>query len=595
MPDEVGPPEAAPVENGGPPVNGSGAEFAALRRLLIGPEQNRLDELAAELKERKLSAADVAEQLPEAIILRSKQDRQIGLALAPTIETALRESIRRDPHEIAAAIFPVLGPAIRKAIAEALSALVRSINRAMDHTFTLRGLQWRIESWRTGVPYAEIVIKHALVYRVEQAFLIHAKSGLLLAHATEPGLKVPDATVISGMLTAIQDFVHDAFRPGEGATLRTFSVGEHTVHVESGPLAVLALVIRGEAPVSVLRRQQLALETIHLHYATALSEFNGDTRPFQSARLPLDECLETVVDTSPTKHSRFYWVRWAVPAAAVLVTLLAVAARSRARFERAVAALNEEPGLVVITARRGLRNWEISGLRDPDARSPQAVLATAGLAPRLSGRWDSYLSLDSAVVVARARNAWRLPRSAQLALRGSTLTLSGDVPLGSVSLLQRGRLTPGVSNVEFGGVIIVLPAHLDSLRGALVAERVLFAVDESRVDAAAAAAIRRVAASFNALYDSVLTNSADVTLTLIGRTDLTGSNERNASLAQWRINRVRAILANAGVRAEQLRELALATARPLEASDSAQRARINRSVSYEIGMSARLAGSTERR
>ena len=596
MPDEVAAtPEMAPDENGGLQTNGSGTEFAKLRRLLIGPEQHRLDELDAQLNERKLSAADVAEQLPEAIVLRSKQDRQIGLALAPAIDTALRESIRRDPYDIAAAIFPVLGPAIRKAIAEALSALVRSINRAMDHAFTLRGIKWRLESWRTGVPYAQIVMKHALVYRVEQAFLIHAKSGLLLAHATEPGLKVLDASLISGMLTAIQDFVRDAFRPGEGATLRTFSVGEHTVQVESGPLAMLALVIRGEAPVSVLRLQQLTLESIHLQYANALAEFTGDSQPFLSTRVLLDECLETVVNTSPEKHTRWYWVRWAVPATALLIALLTLAARSRERFQRAVEALNREPGLVVINARRGLRNWEITGLRDPDARTPQAVLATVGLAPRLSGRWDSYLSLDSAVVVARARNALGLPGSTRLALRGSTLTLSGDVPLSSVRVLQQQTLPPGLSSVEFGGVNLVLPAHLDSVRSALVADRVLFAVDDSRIDAAASAAVRQMAISFIALHDSVMANSADVTLTLVGRTDLTGSNERNASLAQWRINRVRAILAAAGVRAEQLREEALATARPLEAPDSAQRARINRSVSYEIGLSARLGAGTERR
>ena len=596
MPDEVAAtPETAPDENGGLQTNGSGTEFATLRRLLIGPEQHRLDELDAQLNERKLSAADVAEQLPEAIVLRSKQDRQIGLALAPTIETALRESIRRDPHDMAAAIFPVLGPAIRKAIAEAMSALVRSINRAMDHAFTLRGIKWRLESWRTGVPYAQIVIKHALVYRVEQAFLIHAKSGLLLAHATEPGLKVRDAALISGMLTAIQDFVRDAFRPGEGATLRTFSVGEHTVQVESGPLARLALVIRGEAPVDVLRRQQLALESIHLQYANALSEFTGDSREFQSARVLLDECLETVVNTSPEKHTRWYWIRWAVPATVLLITLLTLAARSRERFGRAVEALNREPGLVVINARRGLRNWEITGLRDPDARTPQAVLATVGLAPRLSGRWDSYLSLDSAVVVARARNALGLSGTTRLALRGGTLSLSGDVPLGSVSALQQQKLPPGLSSVEFGGVNLVLPAYLDSIRSAMVADRVLFAVDDSRVDSAASAAVRQMATSFIALHDSLMANSADVTLTLVGRTDLTGSNERNASLAQWRINRVRAILAQAGVKAEHLREEALATARPLEAPDSAERARINRSVSYEIGLSARLGGGTGRR
>ncbi len=47
--------------------------------------------------------------------------RQLVRALAPTVESALGESVRRNPRPIATAIFPVLGPSIRKAIAEALT------------------------------------------------------------------------------------------------------------------------------------------------------------------------------------------------------------------------------------------------------------------------------------------------------------------------------------------------------------------------------------------------------------------------------------------------------------------------------------------
>ncbi len=600
MPDEFAArPEAVPTANGGRGGNGDGTDFATLRRLLIGPEQVRLEEIATELKEqRKITAADMAEHLPEAITLRALQDSQVGLALAPTIDTTLRASIRRNPEEIADAIFPVLGPTIRKAIAEALNGLVRSINTAMEHAITLRGIKWRWESWRTGVPYAELVLKHALVYRVEQAFLVHARSGLLLAHAAAPGFKAPDAAVISGMLMAIQDFVHDAFRPGgEGARLRTFSVGELTVQVEAGPMAFLALVIRGEAPPELLRKQQRALEAVHLHYASALEDFTGDAAAFQSACLLLDECLETIVATPMERHGRWYWVRWAVPVLAVFVALVLLAERSRARFERAVATLEDEPGMLVIHAGRGWKwgNWTVTGLRDPDARTPQAVLAGAGLLPRsLSGRWESFVSLDSSVVVARARAAWRLPSSTRLSLDGTTIRVSGEVPLAAVRLLTQPGLPAGVSNVSLDSVSIVLPAHLDSMRQSIAGDRVLFALGESSIDRGTSASIRRTAARFAAFSDSAVTNSADVILTLFGRTDPTGTRERNASLAQWRIDRVKAILVRAGVRAEQLREEALALARPLDAPDSAQRARINRSVSYGIAVSARLRRSNER-
>jgi OOP family OmpA-OmpF porin len=563
------------------------AEFAALRRLLVGPEQSRLEELATELRDRHVSAADLAEHLPEAIVLRGKRDRQIGRALAPTVETALRESIRRNPREIATAIFPILGPAIRKAIAETMSALVRSINSAVEHSLSPRGIKWRIESWRTGVPYAQVVIKHALVYRVEQAFLIHAESGLLIAHATAPGLEVPDADLISGMLSAIQDFVRDSFRPGAGATLRTFSVGDHTVQVEVGPLALLALVIQGEAPEAVLRKQQDTLETIHLQFASLLADFSGDTAPFQSVHTLLEDCLETVVDTETQRPDKLFWLRWAIPAGLVAVAIVVLAAQANAKFERAIETLENEPGLVVLDAKRRWRRWEITGLRDPQARAPQLVLAAAGFIPRsLIGRWEPYLSLDSGVVVTRARQQWTLPPSTQLSLRGDTLAIAGELPLNALGAIQRGK-PAGVADVEIGEHRITLAPHLDASRLALEADRVLFAPGASEASGNERLRLREIATRFRAFEDSVAAHGGVVELRLVGRTDPTGTNETNQALSQWRVDHVTAIFATSGVRTDRVRGEALATAQPLPAADSAQQARINRSVSFEIGVKAR--------
>ncbi len=579
-------PGPGPLDNGGR----SASDLAALRRILVGPEQHRLEELESELHERKLTAADVAEHLPEAIMLRGQRDRQIGRALAPTVETALSESIRRNPREIATAIFPVLGPAIRKAIAETMATLVRSINSAVEHSFSARGIRWRIESWRTGVPYAQVVIRHALVYRVEQAFLIHSETGLLLSHATAHDLQVPDADIISGMMTAIQDFVRDSFRPGEGATLRTFSVGEHTVQVEPGPLAQLALVIRGQAPDAVLHKQQDVLETIHVQFATSLTGFTGETAPFQSAQSMLEECLETVVDTGTPRTGRQLWLRWAIPALVVVLAALFVTVRSNARFNRAVTALDSEPGLVVIDASKQWGRWRISGLRDPGARQPAVVLTGLGLTPRsINERWEPYLSLDSTVVVSRAREALALPASTSLSLSVDTLRVSGVLALRSIT--PPVSLPLGVSHVSFDAVRVELPPALDSIRDVLNASRVLFGPGSAEVPAAARAGVMAAARGFRVLDDSLSAHGAEAVLTLVGRTDPTGTDDANQALAQWRVDRVAAIFASAGVRAQRLRAEALATSRPLNATDRDEQTRINRSVSFEVTVSPRTAAA----
>lgn len=584
MSDDVaaGPPPAPPGENGD-----RSTELATVRRILVGEERRRIDDLEAELEARQLTAAELAEHLPEAIALRGARDRQIGRALAPVVETALRESIHRNPREIATAIFPVLGPAIRKAIAETMSALVRSINNAVEHSLTPQGIRWRLESWRTGVPYAQVVIRHALVYRVEQAFLIHAETGLLLEHATAAGLSVPDADLISGMLTAIQDFVRDSFRPDEGAMLRTFTVGEHTVQVEAGPLAVLALVIRGQAPESVLRRQQDVLETIHVQFAGQLEEFSGDASAFQAAHPLLEECLETVVDTTSGRQRRLTWMGWAIPVALVFLLLFVLAARSRERFERAVAVLDAEPGLVVLAANRSSGSWQVRGLRDPLARSPEQALAGAGLDPRrLSARWEPYVSLDSAIVAGRARRALGIPAATTLTLAGDTLTIAGDVPLASLGRIQGATLLPGVAHVDVTGARPVLSPALDSVRTAIESERILFAPGSAALSPSAASLVRVVAASFTGLSAGITDVGASARLRLVGRTDATGTDEGNAALAQSRVDRVLSVLLSLGVSQGDVIQEAVATTRPLPAQTPDETSRVNRSVSFGITVSA---------
>jgi OOP family OmpA-OmpF porin len=558
-------------------------EFATLRELLVGPERHQLDELADRVEEVAITPHVLAEQLPEAIALRASRDGQLGRALAPTIETALRESIRRNPREVATAIFPVLGPAIRKAIAETMSGLVRSINSAVEHSFSVQGIKWRIEAWRTGVRYADVVIKHALVYRVEQVFLVHAETGLLLAHVTAPDLDVPDADLISGMLTAIQDFVRDSFRPAEGGTLSTFTVGEHTVHVEAGPSALVAGVIRGQFPESVPQRLQQSLEQIHLEYASPLGDFEGDAAPFASAAALLEENLETVLSTDrKTERAKMAWLRWAIPLAAILLLLGGLATASWLRWRRAVRLMQAEPGYVVIDADRSWRRWQFRGLKDPMARDPRAVLAALGSTPAtIDAAWKPYISLDSAMVVTRARQTLAVPASATTALVGDTLRVAGSA---TVDWLRRLRVAPpigGVAHLDYSTVKATLPARIGDLRRRVEATRILFEPGSARVTDVEAAKVRALAESMRRMADSAAAIDASVRVDLVGRTDPTGTDATNQSLANLRVDAVIRRLRESGVPGAMLNGRPVATAQPLPAADATEQARINRSVSFE--------------
>ena len=215
MPD--GPPAApaaAPSGNAEPVT-----EFAELRSLIIGPEQRELRALEARINDPGRVARDVSEVLPEAVLLR-KHDPHLTRALAPTIEEAITTSVRQNPQPLADALFPVIGPAIRKAIAASLSGMLESLNRTLEHSLSWRALQWRLTAFRTGKSFAEVVLLNTLVYRVEQVLLIDRRDRP--APAARDGRLPPaqDADMVSGMLTAIHDFAHDSFRV-RGDTMRS--------------------------------------------------------------------------------------------------------------------------------------------------------------------------------------------------------------------------------------------------------------------------------------------------------------------------------------------------------------------------------------
>ncbi len=566
-----------------PDPNQGPEAFETFRDLVVGQERLRLDQLEQEFDAARLTPDAIAEHLPEAIALRAGQDQHLARALGPTVESAISESVRRNPRQIATAIFPVLGPAIRKAIAEAMSGLVRSINAAIEHSFSVRGLRWRWESIRTGIPYAQIVIKHALLYRVEQVFLIHAETGLLLCHAAPPDLKVADADLISGMLTAIQDFVSDSFATAEsGGKLRTFSVGELTVVVEPGPQAVLAAVVRGQAPDTLLPRLQDALESLHYQLAGAFAAFDGDAAPFGSARPALEACLETVLSTDrrEPRTGPGPWLVWAVPIALVVLIAGALSVRSSRRWNAAVARLRAEPGLVVVSAERSGGRWHLSGLRDPLAADPRTVLAALGVDTTIvEGRFAPFLSLQPDMVTARARRFLKAPESVLFSLQGDTLVARGTAPVAWNPAAAGNPV--GVERVDWSGVEPVLAPDAALLRTEIERSRVLFDVGSAAL-LGAGARLGQVAATFQGLVVAAGGRPGSIRLEVIGRTDPTGTDATNQALSRLRGEAVAARLSALGVPAGLITAIGVGVVQPLEESNAADRARINRSVSFVV-------------
>src|SRR5439155_13730780 len=117
-----------------------------------------------------------------------------------------------------------------------------------------------------------------------------------------------DGDMVSGMLTAIQDFVHDSFGMQKGDALETMKVGELNVWIEQGPKAILAGVIRGNAPKELRSTFQDAIENIHEEQGEALGSFDGDAAPFEAIKHHLENCLQAQYEIKEEKTSRSLWI-----------------------------------------------------------------------------------------------------------------------------------------------------------------------------------------------------------------------------------------------------------------------------------------------
>jgi len=108
----------------------SDESFAQLRSIIVGPEQRRLQKIRARLRDGAAQTRDVSRVLPDALQLRAN-DPQLKRALAPAVEEAITASVQRNPQALADALFPVIGPAIRKAVAHAFDAMIDSVNQTV--------------------------------------------------------------------------------------------------------------------------------------------------------------------------------------------------------------------------------------------------------------------------------------------------------------------------------------------------------------------------------------------------------------------------------------------------------------------------------
>jgi OOP family OmpA-OmpF porin len=567
-------------------------DLSSLRALIVGPEQRRLAALQSRLDDKAGRAEDLAEVLPR-VLLQHAQDAHFTAALTPPIEKAITTSVQRNPKPLADALFPVMGPAIRKAVSAGLASMVDSLNRTLEQAVSWRSLRWRIEAMRTGKPFAEIVLAKTLLYRVEQVFLIDRKSGLLLQHVWSESAAVQDADMVSGMLTAIKDFVQDSFKVAATDSLEALKVGDLSVWIEPGPYAIVAAVIRGSAPAGYRARLQEAVETIHLQFGSVLEAFDGDTSGLADAKSTLESCLHAEFRADERKpRTRSTWV-----IASLVVIALLVWGGFRWRESRHWAAyldaLRAEPGIVVLSADRQWRGFSVSGLRDPLARDPQSLLAPAGVAAGdVHAAWTPYYALEPGLIAARAAAVLHPPAGTSLTVQNGVLSLNGQAPIEWI--VEAKRLASFVAGVTSFDTVGALAGQAREAIAGIQGQTLLFTRGEASLVPGQESALQHLTTQVELLARIAGLAGQRYRLDIFGHTDADGADDSNMSLSQARAAAIKAALTSAAGAQIELATEGEGSREPVVVSDNERDKQRNRRVEIKVTLIAGGAGNEGR-
>ena len=406
--------------------------YQLLTDLLLSKERHRLQQLEDYLNNPDAQINKIVELLPEAISHSDLATIHHALGLDSTIKKTVIESIEDDSTLYAKALYPVIFPAIKKSISEAFKEMLQTVNVAIEQSLSLDRVSWHIEAMRSGVPYREIVLRNTLSYQVEQVFLIHRETGLLLRHSSLIGLDtLRDSDAVSSMLTAIQDFIKDSFSLDDDSHLDTVEIGEYTVFLTRGSSAVLACVIRGIPPVSLRGHFEETLHSIHHQYNNLLKGFDGDSEPLEITEPQLQACLlseKKQINSANKKIDPKYYL---IPLFVAVIFMMSYWGYGQWDFKQRTQAyintLYKTNGVVITSTQYDGKHLKLNGLYDPLLKPSDYLIADSFKlsAEELTSYWNPYQSLEPKFIIHRAKDLLQAPDNVKIVFNNNTLTFIG--------------------------------------------------------------------------------------------------------------------------------------------------------------------------
>lgn len=564
------------------------SEMDSLRELIVGPEQSKINKLEERLDNPEIRIKEIGEILPDAILLRTSQDEKIAKSIGPTVEKAIEVSIQKNRKVLVDALFPVMGPAIRKAVSSTILGMIQSFNKALEYSFSIQGLKWRFEALRTRKPFAEIVLINTLLFQVEQIFLIHRDSSLVIQHVMSKDITVEDPDLVSSMLSAIRDFVQDSFDVKKEESLDTLRIGsDRSIWIEQGSYAVLAAVIRGTPPMELRTVLRETLDNIHLTQSDALENFDGDSASFEVIRPDLEECLQSRFKPKKKKISPLLWILLAL--LAVLIGIWTFnSIRDKRQLNNFMEKLNAEPGIVITYTEKRSGTYHIFGLRDPAAAGPGEIAGKLGIdSEKFTYELEPYYSLASDLAekrIEKIKTVLKPPKTVKLEFNGQLLKISGSASHAwLVEMKEVIRNISGVSVYDASNIINIDLQTFNRLAKEIESSFFLFEFFSAELVGGQQDKLQAFINSIEEFLQSGKILQRPVHIDIIGHADSVGTETGNMKVSQERADKIFSLIKGQNIEEKYFTTLGVGSKDPYKEEKTNQDRELNRRVTFRIG------------
>jgi OmpA family/BON domain len=258
-----------------------------LRQIILKDYNEKIEEFESKLykinhqisdREAKIKAYyPIITDLLERKIINSEDE--LAKVLSPIMAKAIKEQVSESKDDIIEALYPIMGDAIKRSVSESIKEVYTSINLKIEKALRRGVFSKQIKSKIAGVPTSDLIIQQSFPFNISEIFLIHESSGLLITHVSSAESEMSsDGDLISGMLTAIKDFVSESFKKNGGSqNLYEIQYGDSKIVLERGLYSYLAVVITGQEPINFHNKLSELNSKILSNNQQFLREYEGES------------------------------------------------------------------------------------------------------------------------------------------------------------------------------------------------------------------------------------------------------------------------------------------------------------------------------